>query len=224
MPKLAMSAKWLDTVKPDVCARDYYDQRELGLVVRVSARGTKTFYFGYRSSLGGNQQKLKLGRYPDLSLADARNQSASYRTELANGNDLKTTQRDCQALTVNAIAIEYFSSAKFKRTSARHQYDCQRAIRKDVLVGLGQSIIGEVSRREWMDTVRNVEKRGSHAAAHQLFVYLKTFLNWAEDQGYLELNPIARAKYDKPAVRRQRKSLSEEDLKTFWNEVDRGRA
>ena len=42
MPKLSMSAKWLETLKPERRATDFYDQRELGLVMRVSKQGTKS--------------------------------------------------------------------------------------------------------------------------------------------------------------------------------------
>lgn len=51
------------------------DARISGLSVRVQRSGTATFYV--RARLEGVQKRLKLGRYPDLALAEARRKARS---------------------------------------------------------------------------------------------------------------------------------------------------
>ncbi len=227
MPKLAMSAKWLETVRVESRA-DFYDEKELGLLVRVAPSGTKTFYFGYRVPKRGRQQKAKLGRFPDLSLAQARTKAAGLRIDLANGNfiqpEIQVPPVDATIITVEQVFRQYVSSSRFGRTSRSHRYDFQRSLEKDVLKKMHDEDIRSVTRLRWMDTVRQVEKRGSLAAAARLFTYLKTFLNWAEDQGYVEINPIARSRYEKPGPKRERRNLTIEEIRQFWLAIDRGRS
>ena len=225
MPKIAMTARWIVTLPTAETRSDYYDLRELGLILRLSPKGSKTFFFGYRPPHGGNQQKVKLGRFPDLSLAEARQRAAMLRIEVANGNDPRVQAKEevqTLAWSVRNVAKEYFHSPRFRKCSIKHQYDCQRAIEKDVLAKLDSILIEEVTRRDWMAVINRVEKRGKLAAAHRLFSYLKTFLNWAEDQGYIEANPIFRARYEKPKPLCTRRSLSRDEIRTFWQDIGMG--
>jgi hypothetical protein len=50
---------------------DLWDSSVRGLSVRVTNLGTKTFCLKYRNARG-KEKRIKLGRYPEMSLADAR--------------------------------------------------------------------------------------------------------------------------------------------------------
>jgi hypothetical protein len=54
-----------------------------GLLVRITASGTKTFAFAYRQ--GGKVKWLTIGRYPDVSLAKARELATDARKSIAAG-------------------------------------------------------------------------------------------------------------------------------------------
>ncbi|XXD08746.1 Arm DNA-binding domain-containing protein [Klebsiella sp. R445] len=55
-----------------------------GLVVLIKPNGSKLWR--YRYSRDGRKQKLSLGSYPELSLAQARVKAADARAKLAQGN------------------------------------------------------------------------------------------------------------------------------------------
>src|SRR5215204_4826146 len=52
---------------------DYFDRRMPGLVLRVSAGGTKSWNAVYRHH--GRSRRLTIGRYPIIALDDARNRA-----------------------------------------------------------------------------------------------------------------------------------------------------
>ncbi|MEC6797995.1 Arm DNA-binding domain-containing protein [Photobacterium sp. S4TG1] len=54
-----------------------------GLQLRVRPAGTKSWQFKYSDPVTNKTQKLTLGTYPDLSLANARTKSVEYRELLA---------------------------------------------------------------------------------------------------------------------------------------------
>ncbi|HRC87410.1 MAG TPA: Arm DNA-binding domain-containing protein, partial [Thermoanaerobaculia bacterium] len=53
---------------------DIYDSSFPAFLVRVGRNGSKTFYFRYRGA-DGRYHRIRLGVYPGLSLADARDQA-----------------------------------------------------------------------------------------------------------------------------------------------------
>jgi len=77
----------------------YSGKREIadrdGLSARITANAIITF--NYRFSWQGKQQRIKVGRYPDIKLSDAREKTGEYRQALLDGfelghSDLRTTQ------------------------------------------------------------------------------------------------------------------------------------
>ena len=59
---------------------DVYDSKIKGLAVRVSPMGTKSFVVWYR--IGSKARRLTLGRFPTMSLAEARKRALSNGTEV----------------------------------------------------------------------------------------------------------------------------------------------
>ena len=56
-----------------------------GLLIEVSASGLKTWRYQYR--FGGARRDLKIGRYPEIGVADARDRHFELRSLLERGVD-----------------------------------------------------------------------------------------------------------------------------------------
>ena len=90
-----MTAFMASTVLTDLAVRnlkpsagrqvDVYDSRIRGLAVRVSPMGTKAFVVWYR--IGTNARRLTLGRFPTMSLAEARKRAQEALLQVADGKD-----------------------------------------------------------------------------------------------------------------------------------------
>jgi hypothetical protein len=84
--KHRLTDKFLLSAKPIAGAdrTEYFDANVAGLSVIVSAN-TKTFYQHFSDPLTGKRQRLKIGRYGDITLASAREKVRAGRTEVAEG-------------------------------------------------------------------------------------------------------------------------------------------
>src|SRR5688572_28862765 len=63
------------------------DTEHKGLMIRVSATGTKSFALAYHSKADQKTQFLTFGQYGDMTLADAFRRHAEARAALANDED-----------------------------------------------------------------------------------------------------------------------------------------
>ena len=64
----------------------YHDAKLSGLELRVSGKGTRTWYLLYTAP-NGKRARTKLGRYPQTSLAEARTRALEALSNLDEGYD-----------------------------------------------------------------------------------------------------------------------------------------
>ena len=67
-----LTARFVETVKTDQPRIEIRDADEEGLELRVTKRGAKTWALRYRRKSDGTKRLLTLGRYPALTLEEAR--------------------------------------------------------------------------------------------------------------------------------------------------------
>src|SRR5215211_6819433 len=85
--KINFTKKTLDTLPlPEQGKRlEVYDNKLRGLLIRVTSNGTKSFTV-YRR-VNGKPQRVKLGRYPDMSIEQARRNAQKRLSLMADGID-----------------------------------------------------------------------------------------------------------------------------------------
>ena len=102
-------------VKPQAGKRlEIPDPKVSGLVIRVTSTGVKTWAFRYRNAVN-RQCRVTLGRYPMISLADARLKAKQLMGDVANNIDpvaerkMEKARLAAEALrTVKGLAEAYF--------------------------------------------------------------------------------------------------------------------
>lgn len=87
--KVKLTKTYIDNLDHETCDAKHYDTE----LKKVSSAGTKTFY--YRIKLNGNDKSFKIGRYPDVTVIQARNLAIKAASEVASGIDpqLKCVQK-----------------------------------------------------------------------------------------------------------------------------------
>src|SRR5262245_51417974 len=91
--KVRLTDRKLQSLKPQKTSNGKLKQYDLGdtdtpgLCVRVGTSGTKTFVVLGRFPGGHNPTRRRLGGYPALSLADAREKARDWRKLLGQGKD-----------------------------------------------------------------------------------------------------------------------------------------
>lgn len=84
--RVHFTAQFLRQCKPPVKGRIYlHDTREKALSAYITDQGVITFFV--RKRINGKDQRIHLGRFPDLSVDHARKKVLEVRADLAQGID-----------------------------------------------------------------------------------------------------------------------------------------
>jgi len=85
--KRILSAQSIRGLKKSASGRvDYFDDPTPGLSLRITATDVRSWTFFYRDKTG-RQKRLTLGRFPAVTLADARDLAKEARNKVAKGID-----------------------------------------------------------------------------------------------------------------------------------------
>src|SRR5262245_30127495 len=92
MPTQELTDRFCQSTKPVGGKQtDFFDTVVKGLSLRVST-GTRAFYLNYTAPTG-KRARMKLGRYPEMKLAKAREKAREARGEIGQGIDPLTKKR-----------------------------------------------------------------------------------------------------------------------------------
>ena len=110
------------TAKPQSTRYKLTDER--GLHLSVYPNGSKLWQMRYR--IEGKERTASLGKYPEVSLAEAREKRDQMRKQIANGTDpvqanraAKEAKKVAQAHSFEAVARTWYEGWKAAR-SPRH--------------------------------------------------------------------------------------------------------
>ncbi len=134
-----------------------------GLYLYVSPAGGKVFRFDY--SFGGKRKTLTIGKYPIVSLGEARDAAFEARKSIDAGNDpaaLKKNQklgiRASVENTFEAIANDWFEHHMGDKSES-HRVRTRRLLDQDLIPQVGKRPIKEITPQELLGAIRVVERR-----------------------------------------------------------------
>ena len=143
-----------------------------GLQLWIWPDGAKRWRLAYR--FGGAQKTLALGVYPEVGLKDAREGRDAARKVLARGDDplavkkaVKAAKADVGANTFSVVASELAEKKRRDRRAAAtlRKFDWFMTF---AFPALGARPIHEISAREVLAILKEVEARGTHETARKL--------------------------------------------------------
>jgi hypothetical protein len=156
----------------------YTDDSLKGFGVRVSQGGTKTFTLVY----GEDRQRVSIGRFPIITLAEARTEAKRLLAEHTLGRRRPKTVCFDEALT------EYFADFEKRiaagQNKARTLSDYQRLINR--YFDFGQKRLSEITHEDVTAKLPKAPSERNHA-----LVAIKVFLSWAQKppRRYIPHNP-----------------------------------
>lgn len=87
----------------------YHDLKIAGLQIRVTTTGVKTFSV-FRRIKNGSPIRITLGKYPDLTIEQARRQASEINAQIANKeNPIDAIRKNKQELTLDELFKEYLN-------------------------------------------------------------------------------------------------------------------
>lgn len=188
-----------------------------GLTFTLSTNGTAAWTFRYR--VGGKRSELTIGRYPEISLAEARTRGAALRVAVSDGRDPANEKRRAKAAlamanTFRELAADYLLR-RGPALSDRTRKELQRYLDKDILPRIGHVRSEEVTPDEIVLLLEKIEKR-SQTVARRTFEVISTIYTHGLAKRIIKFNPCAGMKVSailgEKKPRRQRVMLSAEQL------------
>ncbi|SBW05773.1 putative phage integrase [uncultured Alphaproteobacteria bacterium] len=178
------------SAKPREKAYKLFDGQ--GLFLNVTPTGGKLWRLKYR--FGGKEKLLSLGKYPEISLATARELAFEARKQLSLGVDPGAAKQAAKAkavedgLTFATVAEEWYvkRAAAVAEITSRH---IRHRLDKFLLPDLGNLPIKSIVPRQILTPLRRVEERGhAHSARRALQICGQVF-RYGVACGYVESDP-----------------------------------
>jgi integrase len=168
---------------------------EKGLYLQVDPNGSKFWRLKYR--FADKERKLRIGCYPEVTLARAREHQLEARRLLADGIDpgeqKKQTKRSAKiaaASSFEAIAREWLSKFSW-RWAESHRSKVILRIENDLFPWLRSRPITAIEADELLETLRRIEARGALDSAHRCLGYCNQIFRYAIATGRARRNPAA---------------------------------
>lgn len=175
-----------------------------GLYLHVTEKGSKLWRFKYR--FDGKYKLLALGKYPEISLFDARKRRDEARSQLAHDIDpgsLRKAQKQADTAeteTFEVIAREWHT--KFTATATTgHALKIIRSLERNVFPYIGTHPIAKIKAPELLAVLRRVESRGAIETAHRVRTICGQVFRYAVATGRAERDTAADLRGALPAAK-----------------------
>ena len=166
-----------------------------GLYLHVTPAGSKTFRLDF--ALNGKRSTLTIGKYPAVSLNEARIAAENARMQIANGiNPAKKKQEVKQAIiaaqqnTFQNIAREWYEK-QLNRWKPNHAARVWRTLELDVFPYIGKIQIDLIAVRDVKAVIERIVERGALEAANQIRQRIHAIFNYAALLELVTGNPAA---------------------------------
>ena len=163
----------------------YYDQQVNGLGIMLFASGTKTFFVYKR--VNGRPDKIKLGRFPQMTVEQARKAAYSTINEIEKGIDPKYEK--------SKIAKEMLFSDLFNEFMNKHSKLHKKSWKDDEdryklhLSCFARKRIGIISKTDIIHFHSSMAEKNGIYSANRTIALLTTIFNKAIEWGWEGINP-----------------------------------
>jgi integrase len=145
--------------------RDYRLSDGDGLYLLVKKSGSRLWRFDF-TNLAGKRNTLAFGKYPDVSLALARERRGEARQQLTNNIDPGAVRNLSKEESFEPVALEWLKKQKaiWSDSHAKTTFD---RLNNNIFPWLGTRPVKEISAPELLSVLRRIEARGAIETAHR---------------------------------------------------------
>lgn len=186
---MALTDTALRALKPREKIYTMLDDR--GLYVEIFPTGG--IIWRYRYNLNGKTEKVTLGKYPALSLKNARIKCDECAAAVALGESPAKQKQNVKLARAKTSTFAEFAERFFAEVQEKDRKDCsaqRRYLTKDILPFIGDKIISEVQVDDIRSIIWRKKDHGFDAAAGQIRGLLKRIFDYAITCGLLQSNPV----------------------------------
>jgi integrase len=144
-----------------------------GMYLEVMPNGSKFWRMAYRQPNGKNN-RLTLGKYPFITLAEAREKRFAARKLLAHGTDPGAVKREAKEVKVAAARHTFEAVARdwLAKTAAQRATSTQEKntawLERNIFPVIGPCPISTIKPKDVLEALRRIEERGAIESAHKI--------------------------------------------------------
>lgn len=174
----------------------------------------KTWVWRYNSKFNFT---MKLGTFPDLSIAEARETVIEMKRLAEAGIDPRlsdTSKANIEAAqTLNDIAALYFAE---KEREGRKMENYKNTI-QPLLDRYGHLNIHSFTKLQFKTLLDSYVSDGKLTMANRIHSQCRSFLKWCAEEDYIETSPITNVRKPLKSEPKERRHFSTQEIRYFWN-------
>jgi integrase len=201
MMAVALTDRGVKSLKPKTKQYEVRDAALRGLAIRINTDGTKTWTLIV--SKGGRRQRVTLGRYPDLRLADARR---------------RASERKQSGYRVGGSVETVFASylEEIKKTH-RAWRDVEQVGRLYMMPLMGTRQLEAITAADGVEMMDLIRLKSSDNRAAKAIAYLRPFFRWAAGRSIIPTNPWAVIVPPSNTSEARERVLKDNELLKLWS-------
>ena len=218
--------RFLRSIKPAAAGKRavIFDAQIPGFGIRVTERSTDeckgAFVLVTRYPGSPNPAPRRIGDYPVMSLAEAREIAREWRRDVAKGIDPKEKAaevvREQLRLKANTFGAAFANFVDDHLKTLRTGAAVEAAVKNHVFPSLESRPMREIRRSEILVLISKLKKQ-SPIGANRVLAYLKKFFAWALENELIDDSPAASIKRPTSEKDRERERvLADWEIRAFW--------
>lgn len=201
MSKLVLTERIVAAAKAESGRLELWDLRSPGLCLRVTDRGARTWIYRYRAQ-DGRHPRFTIGKFPAVSLRDARVRAMELTRDVALGGDPAMERRAARVeakeapKTFDDLADAYFDACeagewkpKGKRKKAAVLEGERKRVQLHVRPVFGSLPYADITRPQVKALLRGMQTKGIGAQTNLTQAIIRQIYNFAISDDLVQVNP-----------------------------------
>lgn len=219
-----------DRYQPESGRTTLWENRTPGFGLRITATGARSWIVQKR--LHGQMLRITLGKYPVLTVGDARDKAKKTLAQIERGEDprqMKSEAKKAQAATFATVRTEFLERYVKRRLKESTQASYNSALHSNYIKSWESRPLHTITRREIRSLLEDIHDngkggKGAPARANRMRAYLSKFFAWAVTEEFIPASPISKDTVPRPAPEKTRERyLTEDEIKAVWSACETGR-
>jgi len=225
MPTVNLTDKKLKSLTAGKQRTEYWDASLSCFGVRVTPKGEKSFCVMYR--IDGKLRRFSLGRYPQISLASARELARDAFEDVRRGKDpaqekkaeeIETSRDRLEAKTFSELAQMYLE--EYAKLNKKAWQEDERLINRLLKPEFGTLNVKDITRPHVRAFLRGIAST-TRVQANRAHACLRKMFNWAIEEEIVDMegNPASGISSPGGKEKPKERNLSDDEIKAVWNEI-----
>ncbi|OQW42963.1 MAG: recombinase XerD [Proteobacteria bacterium SG_bin4] len=185
---------------PEHGKRDtYHDTKTGGLQLRVSHTGVKTFSV-FRRIKCGDPERVTLGRYPDMTIDQARRKALEINLAISEGRNPAERKRESRAeMTFADLFADYIE--RHSKLHKKTWTEDEEKFRNHIGSAIGNKKLSSIDKNDISMIHAAITKKGNPATANRVLALISSVFGWAMSIGIWNGNPASGIKRNREKSR-----------------------